>query len=79
MRPGEHALSRVDVHRLAFHKHLEHRAAEGLGESSDVVERQMDERPIGTKTAIGYEENAAGLILLYYLAYHLAPVSPAPC
>lgn len=56
VRPGEHALSRLDVHQLALHEHLEHGASEGLCESSDVVERHMDENPIGAKTAVGYKE-----------------------
>ncbi len=56
MRPIEHTLSRLDVHQLTLDEHLEHRTAEGLGESCDVMERQSYESPIRTKTAVGYKQ-----------------------
>jgi len=55
MRPVEQPLSRLDIHEFALHEHLEHGTAESLGESSDVMERHMDESPIGPKTAVGYK------------------------
>ena len=56
MRPGEHALGRFHVHHITLHEHLEHGAAERPGENGDVMERHMDEIPIGPKPAVGHEE-----------------------
>jgi hypothetical protein len=56
MRPGEHALSRLDVHGFTLYGHLEHGAAESLRERSHVVERQRHEGAVGAKTAVGDEQ-----------------------
>ena len=53
VRPGEHALGRLDVHQFAFHEHLEHCAAERFGQCRDVMERQVNEGAVWAKTAVG--------------------------
>ena len=56
VRPGEHALSRLDVHQFTLYEHLEHGSTEGLGESGHVMERHMHEGAVRTKPAVGYKE-----------------------
>ncbi len=61
VRPFEHPLSRLDVHQLTLNEHREHRAAEGLGESGDIMERQMDESAVWPKTAVGDKQVQMGV------------------
>ena len=39
MRPGEHALRRLDIHEFPAHEQTQHRPSKGLGECCDIVHR----------------------------------------
>ncbi len=56
VRPGEHAARRLGVEEAAPHEPREHRAAERFGERGDVVERQLHERAVGPKAAVGDQQ-----------------------
>jgi len=61
MRPVEHAVSRLDIHELAFDEQLEHCTAERFGERGDIMERQADEGTVGSEAAVGDEHVEVGM------------------
>ena len=56
MRPGEHALRRLDIHEFPAHEQTQHRPSKGLGERGDIVQRQRHERAVRPESAIGDEQ-----------------------
>jgi hypothetical protein len=61
VRPGEHALSRLDIQELTLDEHLEYRAAERFGQGRDIVQRQPDEGTIGPEAAVGDQHMEVGM------------------
>ena len=56
MRPGEHALRRLDIHEFPAHKQTQHRPSKRLGEYCDIVQRQRHERAVRPESAIGHQQ-----------------------
>ncbi len=56
MRPGEHALRRLDIHEFPAHEQTQHRPSKGLGECGDIVQRQRHEGAVRQESAIGDEQ-----------------------
>ncbi len=56
VRPGEHAVRRLDIHEFPAQEQTQHRPSEGLGECGDIVQRQRHEGAVRSKPAIGDQE-----------------------
>ncbi len=56
MRPGEHAVGRLDIHEFPAHEQTQHRPSKGLGECGDIVQRQRDEGAVRPEPAIGHQQ-----------------------
>ncbi len=56
VRPGEHALRRLDIDEFPPHEQTQHRPSKGLGECGDIVQRQRDERAVRPEPTIGHQQ-----------------------
>jgi len=51
--PAEHAVRHLGLEQFAVHEQLQHAAPERLGQHRGGVGRQVHERTVGTKAAVG--------------------------
>ncbi len=58
VRPGEHAVRRLDIHEFPAHEQTQHCPSKGLGACCDIVQRQRHEGAVRPEPAIGNQQIA---------------------